>query len=90
MNKRVKKALLWGVRVRVGQKVKQAQEIGRCGHSGISTEPHLHFQFQNGKSFYFSSGLSVKFTGFSRKNDEQKIFVEQDYISKNTAIAVGE
>jgi hypothetical protein len=78
------------VRVRVGQTVKQAQEIGRCGHSGNSTEPHLHFQFQNGKSFYFSSGLPVKFTGFSRKNDEQKNFVEQDYISKNTAIAVGE
>ncbi len=76
------------VRVRAGQTVKQAEEIGRCGHSGNSTEPHLHFQFQNGKSFYFSSGLPVKFTGFSRENDGQKNFVEQDYISKNTAIAV--
>lgn len=78
------------VRVRAGQTVKQAEEIGRCGHSGNSTEPHLHFQFQNGKSFYFSSGLPVRFSGFSCKNDEQKIFVEQDYISKNTTIAVGE
>lgn len=78
------------VRVRVGQTVKQAQEIARYGHSGNSTEPHLHFQFQNGKSFYFSSSLPVKFTGFSRKNDQQKYFVEQDYISKNTVIAVGE
>ena len=78
------------VRVRVGQTVKQAQEIGRCGHSGNSTEPHLHFQFQNGRNFYSSSGLPVKFTGFSRKDDEETNYVEQDYISKNTAIAVDE
>jgi murein DD-endopeptidase MepM/ murein hydrolase activator NlpD len=66
------------VRVKAGQTVKQGQEIGRCGNSGNSTEPHLHFQFQNGKSFYFSSGLAVKFTRFSLQNHEQKIFVEQD------------
>ena len=75
------------VRVRAGQSVRQAQEIGRCGHSGNSTEPHLHFQFQNGKSFYFSSGLPVKFTGFARQNDGQQALIEQDYISKNTTIA---
>jgi murein DD-endopeptidase MepM/ murein hydrolase activator NlpD len=68
------------VRVRVGEAVKQSQEIGRCGHSGNSTEPHLHFQFQNGKSFYFNSGLPVKFTGFARKSDDQETRVEQDYI----------
>jgi murein DD-endopeptidase MepM/ murein hydrolase activator NlpD len=78
------------VKVKAGETVKQKQEIGRCGHSGNSTEPHLHFQFQNGKSFYFSSGLPVKFTGFSRKSGEQTDFVELDYISKNTAITVGE
>ena len=77
------------VRVRVGEAVKQSQEIGRCGHSGNSTEPHLHFQFQNGKSFYFNSGLPVKFTGFARKSDDQETRVEQDYISKNTTIAFG-
>jgi len=74
------------VRVRTGQTVKQAQEIGRCGHSGNSTEPHLHFQFQNGKIFYFSSGLPVKFTGFSPKNDEPENFAKQDYLSKKTTI----
>jgi len=78
------------VQVKSGQTVKQGEEIGRCGHSGNSTEPHLHFQFQNGKSFYFSSGLPIKFTSFSRKNGEQKNFIEQDYISKNTFVSVGE
>jgi hypothetical protein len=74
------------VKVKVGETVKQGQEIGRCGHSGNSTEPHLHFQFQDGKSFYFSSGLPVKFSEFWRREGEQKIFVEQDYISKKTFV----
>jgi hypothetical protein len=74
------------VRVKVGDMVKQGQEIGRCGHSGNSTEPHLHFQFQNGKSFYFSSGLPVKFSRFWRREDGQKAFAEEDYISKKTFV----
>jgi murein DD-endopeptidase MepM/ murein hydrolase activator NlpD len=78
------------VRVKAGQAVKRGEEVGRCGHSGISTEPHLHFQFQNGTSFYFNSGLPVKFSGFSQIDGEEQGFVEQDYISKNTVIAAGE
>lgn len=29
--------------VEPGEEVEQGQEIGRCGHSGNSSEPHLHF-----------------------------------------------
>ena len=76
--------------VKAGQTVKQGQEIGRCGHSGNSSEPHLHFQFQNGKGFYFSSGLPVKFSRFWRRNGDARSFVEQDYISKGTFVANGE
>jgi hypothetical protein len=43
------------VNVRTGQMVQQGQEIGRCGHSGNSTEPHLHFQFQDGKAFILAA-----------------------------------
>jgi murein DD-endopeptidase MepM/ murein hydrolase activator NlpD len=78
------------VKVKVGETVKQGQEIGRCGHSGNSTEPHLHFQFQNGKSFYFSSGLPVKFSNFWRRESEQKNCIKQDYISKKTFVSAGE
>lgn len=78
------------VRVKSGSAVKQGQEIARCGHSGNSSEPHLHFQFQNGKSFYFSSGVPVKFSRFYRRSGEQKDFVEQDYLSQKTFVTQAE
>ena len=34
------------VEVKVGDNIKQGQIIGRCGNSGRSPYPHLHFQFQ--------------------------------------------
>jgi murein DD-endopeptidase MepM/ murein hydrolase activator NlpD len=74
------------VRVKTGDTVKRGQEIGRCGHSGNSTEPHLHFQFQSGKSFYFSNGLPVKFSRFWRREGLQKTFIEEDYISKKNFV----
>jgi murein DD-endopeptidase MepM/ murein hydrolase activator NlpD len=30
-------------RVKVGDRVRAGQEIGRCGNSGNSSEPHLHY-----------------------------------------------
>ena len=47
--------------VKRGQRVRRGEPIGRCGNSGNSTEPHLHFQVQNGKSFYHSAGLPIHF-----------------------------
>jgi urea transporter len=34
------------IKVREGDQVKQGEEIGRCGNSGRSPYPHLHFQVQ--------------------------------------------
>jgi hypothetical protein len=33
--------------VRQGQRIKRGEEIGRCGNSGDSTAPHLHFHMQD-------------------------------------------
>lgn len=49
------------VRVEVAERVVSGQEIGRCGHSGLSTEPHLHFQVQDREDFYSSAGVPVVF-----------------------------
>ena len=76
--------------VKAGETVKQGQEIGRCGHSGNSTEPHLHFQFQDGESFYFNSGLPIKFSRFWRRDNQEKSFVEEDYLSKKFFVSTSE
>lgn len=53
------------VRVAVGEQVTQGQEIGRCGNSGHSTEPHLHFHLQDRADFFKAAGLPVAFDGVS-------------------------
>ena len=50
------------VTVKVGDKVKQGQVIAKCGNSGYTSEPHLHFQLQSGKSFNVSAGLPIGFS----------------------------
>ena len=56
------------ITVKVGDKVKQGEVIAKCGNSGNSSEPHLHFQFQSGKSFFLSVGLPIGFSGVSTQD----------------------
>ncbi len=49
------------VPVTPGERVKQGQEIGRCGHSGHSSEPHLHFHLQDSPDPFGGMGLPVRF-----------------------------
>ena len=51
------------VRVRVGQRVRRGQVLGRLGNSGASATPHLHMQVQVGRSFV-SDGLRFVFDRF--------------------------
>lgn len=53
--------------VRAGQVVKQGEHIALCGNSGNTTEPHLHFQIQDGKSFFLSMGKPIKFSNIEKK-----------------------
>ena len=48
--------------VRPGDCVECGQRIGCCGSSGNSSEPHLHFHVQAGKSFYSSPGVPIRFS----------------------------
>ncbi|MCC0720555.1 M23 family metallopeptidase [Clostridioides sp. ZZV14-6105] len=41
--------------------IKQGQQIASCGNSGNTSEPHIHFQIQQGKSFLFSASLPIYF-----------------------------
>jgi len=49
------------ITVRVGDKVQQGQVVAKCGNSGNTSEPHLHFQLQSGESFFASAGLPISF-----------------------------
>ena len=51
------------VRVRVGQRVRRGQMLGRLGNSGNSATPHMHLQVQVNRSFV-SDGLPFVFDRF--------------------------
>jgi murein DD-endopeptidase MepM/ murein hydrolase activator NlpD len=54
------------VSVREGERVDRGQRVGRCGNSGNSTEPHLHYHVQDRASFYTGMGLPVRFDDLRR------------------------
>jgi murein DD-endopeptidase MepM/ murein hydrolase activator NlpD len=51
------------VQVMKGDAVKRGQPIAKLGHSGNSTEPHLHFQVTDGPDPVLSAGIPIRFTG---------------------------
>lgn len=46
-----------------GDSVAAGDVIGKCGNSGHSTEPHLHYQLQDGPNFWTAAGLVPRFAG---------------------------
>jgi hypothetical protein len=50
--------------VKIGDDVTPGQVIAKCGNSGYSTEPHLHFQLQDSANFFIAKGLPIRFTRF--------------------------
>jgi murein DD-endopeptidase MepM/ murein hydrolase activator NlpD len=50
--------------VKRGQMVHAGEVIGRCGNSGNSTEPHLHFQLMTGRRYLKAFGLPAQFENY--------------------------
>jgi murein DD-endopeptidase MepM/ murein hydrolase activator NlpD len=63
------------VKVKAGATVKAGAELGRCGNSGNTSEPHLHFHLQNAARFGEGDGLPAFFN---------------DYIADGKPVARGE
>ena len=49
------------LQVRPGDRVAAGQQLAACGNSGISTEPHLHFQLMDHPSVLLAAGLPLGF-----------------------------
>ncbi len=64
-----------GLPLREGQRVEAGELIGRCGNSGNSSEPHLHFQLQDGPDPFRAHGLPARFADFSIDLGRQQLYV---------------
>jgi hypothetical protein len=53
------------IKVKVGDKVKQYDEIAEAGNSGYSERPHLHFQLiqSSTKNYWQGTGISMEYKG---------------------------
>ena len=53
------------IRVKTGDKVKQGDQIGACGNSGNTSEPHLHYQLQDQAAMFSGAhGLPAQFADY--------------------------
>lgn len=59
------------IRVNVGDKIKQGEVIGLCGNTGNTSEPHVHFQLQDGPFMHNSVALPAQFRKI-KVNEELK------------------
>lgn len=64
------------ITVKKGQVVKRGDTIAKCGNSGNTTEPHVHFQVQNTAGFYSSIGLPVHFVNVQKRLYEKNYIVD--------------
>jgi hypothetical protein len=77
------------VAVAEGDHVERGQLIGRCGSSGNSTEPHLHFHFQDHPNPYHGMGLPVAFDSFKLSDAPDSVPPSNGptYLSKGQRVA---
>ncbi len=68
------------ISVKKGDDIDQGQEIGRCGHSGNSSEPHLHFHVQDHPIPYIGAGLPIQFHAATNHPESQPSERSQTYI----------
>ncbi len=74
------------ITVKKGEAVVTGQKIGECGHSGHSSEPHLHFQLQDRADFYTAISLPIKFRNFERVENDTQECIELGYVEKDQMV----
>ena len=54
------------IQVSAGQSIEKGQVLGRVGHSGNSTAPHLHFQLMDSSDLIMAKGIPCAFRVYER------------------------
>jgi murein DD-endopeptidase MepM/ murein hydrolase activator NlpD len=72
---------LGSTRVKVRDKVKMGQVIGRCGNSGNSSGPHLHYHLEDTAIIQNAVGIKCYFTKYVREKDGKT-----DHLTNNSPI----
>ena len=49
------------IKVKVGDKDKQGEVLGLCGNTGNTTQPHIHFNLQDGPLMHTAKALPAQF-----------------------------
>lgn len=68
-------------RVRVGQMVRQGEEIAAIGQSGSSLFPHLHYELRDGTGTLKAQGLPSNFSNFRRMLGSRPVSVPRGAIN---------
>jgi hypothetical protein len=59
------------VKLKSGDQLKRGEVVGALGHTGNSTEPHLHFSVSDGPDPLYSRSLPVRFSGITTVDGPQ-------------------
>lgn len=75
------------VSVSEGSMVKEGQQLGTCGNSGNSSEPHLHYHLQDTPDFGAGQGLPAWFNDYQADGNhiERGIPVKGQLISRDAS-----
>ncbi|MFE9252064.1 M23 family metallopeptidase [Streptomyces sp. NPDC007088] len=68
------------LRVAAGDRVRAGQQLGACGNSGNTTEPHVHFQLMDRPGLTAARGLPFTWTGIGIPANSETFTVPAAYV----------